>query len=182
MIVFRKVGDRPMASLNLGVVPGPGGELSLTMEAGESFVINTPLGPLNVERTQDMFSIVCWDGVVCFNAETSENEHGLCLELLVRQCACTVSVMAGNCSQHGTDCKCTPGVVDTQGQLWAECPGPYHGSSFCLEERFQRVCCDQGHEFVFKIQDGPNDQAGHVWVDNPRCRECCPNHKGGVRR
>lgn len=47
--------------------------LSVTLEPGESFDLNTPLGPINIERTGDTFSITDWEGMVCFSAESTNN-------------------------------------------------------------------------------------------------------------
>ncbi len=96
-----------------------------------------------------------------------------------------MSIIVGNCRKHGQDCKCTPGLVDKNLELWSSCTGdPEGGHSAAL----QKVCCDQGHEFLEepgdvlgterRVEDRfPAEQVGHVWVDTPRCRKCCPNHK-----
>jgi hypothetical protein len=90
------------------------------------------------------------------------------------------------CSAHGRGCKCSPGIVTQCFELWAECSAEEHEVSEVV-----RVCCDNGHEFVFPWQgsDGAgqadrgsatsrdsSSQFGHVWTDGPRCREHCFHH------
>jgi hypothetical protein len=77
-----------------------------------------------------------------------------------------------------------PGLVTENLELFAECQGDGH-----IGERLGSVCCDQGHEFVEQTRDVlgverrvedrfPAEQVGHVWVNSPRCRQCCPNGHG----
>lgn len=98
-------------------------------------------------------------------------------------------VAVEGCSKHGDQCKCTPGIVTQDLELWAECGGDRHPKY--ASAKVTLVCCDNGHEFVFTWHgtatgrgkaweyglNGEN-QFGHVWTDTPRCRECCTNHGG----
>lgn len=93
-----------------------------------------------------------------------------------------MSILVGGCRKHGAGCRCTPGVVTQNLELFAECVGDGHEG-----ERLGLVCCDQGHEFTMETGDVlelelhtedrfPNDQRGHVWSEGPMCRDCCMNH------
>lgn len=97
-----------------------------------------------------------------------------------------MSIIVGNCRKHGPECRCTPGLVTEALELWGQCTDERHKTA-----EITMVCCDQGHEFCQepgdvlgterRVEDRfPAEQAGHVWIDTPRCREHCPNH--GQRR